>query len=62
MILTAGKRILFLIPDGSQFPAYDAKVLEKSRSGKYVKLSASEWGFPKWFLTEQLNPHEILPD
>lgn len=57
-----GKRILFLMPEGSQFAAFSAKVLETSSSGKYVHLMSYDWAHGKWFARDTLQPHEVLPD
>ena len=55
------KRILFLMPEGSQFAAFSAKVLETSSSGKYIYLFSSDWTHGKWFDRDALQPYEVLP-
>ena len=44
-----GKRILFLMPENSQFVAYSAKVLETSSNGMYIHLMSPSWPYGRWF-------------
>lgn len=57
-----GKRILFLMPENSQFVAYSAKVLETSSNGMYIHLMSPSWPYGRWFARGELQPYEVLPD